>query len=211
LSADAAQGSQQNSTLVFTVLLEAMVDYGADRLEQIGSALGLVSQRIFGAPGQVPPKRRNLTRAMHHHLITIGQVGEQLSRIRESLLGLGRIVSFVADTAADWLAPELRVRLRTARHDLASLTDFESHLSGKTQFLQDATLGLINTEQNDIFKVLTIVSVVGVPPTLIASIYGMNFEGMPELHWHYGYAFGLSLILLSTLMPILWFKWRRWW
>jgi len=79
------------------------------------------------------------------------------------------------------------------------------------QFLLDAVLGFINTEQNDIFKVLTIVSVVGIPPTLIASMYGMNFQTMPEYHWHYGYAYGLTLIFLSIVLPVAWFKWRGWW
>ena len=82
---------------------------------------------------------------------------------------------------------------------------------GKTEFLLDAILGLINIEQNDIFKVLTIASVVGIPPTLIASMYGMNFHNMPELSWPWGYQYGLGLILISTLIPILWFKWRSWW
>jgi magnesium transporter len=79
------------------------------------------------------------------------------------------------------------------------------------QFLLDAVLGFINTEQNDIFKVLTIASVVGIPPTFIASMYGMNFHNMPELSWHYGYEWGLFLIALSTILPIIWFKWRGWW
>ena len=95
--------------------------------------------------------------------------------------------------------------------DLQSLSDFELHLSNKIQFLLDAVLGFINTEQNDIFKVLTIVSVVGIPPTLIASMYGMNFHNMPELSWPWGYEWGLFLIFLSTLLPVAWFKWRGWW
>ena len=109
------------------------------------------------------------------------------------------------------LQPELRTRLKTARQDVASLVEFESHLSGKTQFLLDAVLGFINTDQNEIFKVLTIVSVVGIPPTLIASMYGMNFHYMPELSWRWGYAYGLTLIAVSTLIPIIWFKRRGWW
>ena len=206
-----ADGGQITSAAVFTTLLESMVDFGADRLEQISGALGGVSQRIFGSPGHPVSARRRLTRALHEHLIVIGQTGEQLSRIRESLLGLARIAAFTSETASDWFSPELAVRLKTLRHDLASLADFESHLSNKTQFLQDATLGFINTEQNDIFKVLTIASVVGIPPTLIASIYGMNFHNIPEYEWRYGYQYGLGVIILSTLLPILWFKWRKWW
>jgi len=111
----------------------------------------------------------------------------------------------------EWLGAEIRTRLSTARQDLVSLTDFESHTWSKVHFMLDAILGLISTEQNEIFKVLTIVSVVGVPPTLIASMYGMNFHYMPELSWRYGYAFGLALIVVSAILPILWFKWRGWW
>ena len=136
--------------------------------------------------------------------------GDHLLRIRESLLGLQRILGFVLEIAADWLSPEQKTRLGTAQLNLASLVDFEAHLSGKTQFLLDAILGFIDTEQNDIFKVLT-VSVVGILPTLIASMCGMNFHNMPELTWRWGYPYGLTLIALSILLPILWFKRRGWW
>jgi magnesium transporter len=111
----------------------------------------------------------------------------------------------------DSIRDDVQARLKTAEGDLASLTDFEVHLTDKVQFLLDAVLGFIKTEQNDIFKVLTIVSVVGIPPTLIAGIYGMNFQNMPEYHWSHGYAWGLSLIFLSTILPVAWFKWRGWW
>lgn len=198
------------SAAVFCRLLEAMVDLSADRLEQIGADLGAVSLRIFGSPEQALPRRQRLNGAMHRHLIGVGQTGELLSRIRESLLGLMRIVSFSAQSGA-WLPADIQARLKTVRHDLESLSDYESHLSGKTQFLQDAILGFINTQQNDIFKVLTIVSVVGVPPTLIAGIYGMNFHNMPEYEWKYGYQWGLGVIAVSIILPILWFKWRKWW
>jgi magnesium transporter len=78
------------------------------------------------------------------------------------------------------------------------------------QFLLDATLGLINNTQNNIIKVLTVVSVVGVPPTLVASIYGMNFKSMPELNWNYGYPYGLTMIVLSAVLPLIWFRIRGW-
>jgi len=159
--------SVQTSIGIFIALLEGMIDFGADILEQ-------------------------------------------LSQIRETLLGMQRIASFVAEKGHEWIGDDVQARLRTATGDLTSLTDFEVHLTDKVQFLLDAVLGFINTEQNDIFKVLTIVSVVGIPPTLVAGMYGMNFQ-MPEYHWHYGYAWGLSLILLSTILPIAWFKWRGWW
>jgi magnesium transporter len=98
-----------------------------------------------------------------------------------------------------------------AGNDVLSLNDYEVHLTDKLQFLLDATLGFINNEQNDLFKVLTIASVVGIPPVLIAGIYGMNFHNMPELSWAYGYEWGLFLIVLSAILPVAWFKWRGWW
>jgi len=90
------------------------------------------------------------------------------------------------------------------------LNDYEGHLSNKVQFLLDAILGFISTEQNDLFKVLTVVSVIGIPPTLVAGIYGMNFKVMPELNWEWGYPFGLAVIVLSAILPYALFKWRGW-
>ena len=95
--------------------------------------------------------------------------------------------------------------------EIQSLNEYVVHLTDKLQFLLDADLGFISTEQNDLFKVLTIASVVGIPPVLVAGIYGMNFHNMPELSWPDGYPFGLALIVISGLLPLLWFKWKGWW
>jgi len=200
-----------DSQAAFTAISEAMVDFAADALERASGDLATVSRHVFNHT-RVPAHRpARLNRRLRQMLTFVGAVGDKLSHIRESLLGLARIIGFVSETARDWLHPDTHGRLQTVRSDLASLTDFEAHLSSKTQFLLDAILGLINIEQNDTFKVLTIVSVVGIPPTLIASMYGMNFHYMPELAWRWGYAYGLGLIALSTLVPIAWFKWRGWW
>ena len=199
-----------DSTAVFAALIETMVDYRADLLESMSAQVGAVSKRVFAR--HVPRTRRVvMDGALREMLAAVGAAGERLSEIRESLLGLQRIVGFSCEMAHDWMRPEIRTRLTTARGDLASLSDYETDLWGKIHFLLDAILGFINTDQNDIFKVLTMVSVVGIPPTLIASMYGMNFHNMPELSWRYGYQFGLALILVSTILPILWFKWRGWW
>ena len=98
-----------------------------------------------------------------------------------------------------------------AGKDVRSLNEYERHLNTKIQFLLNAALGFLTTEQNNLFKVLTIASVVGIPPVLVAGVYGMNFNFMPELSWQFGYPFGLALILISGLLPLLWFKWRGWW
>jgi magnesium transporter len=94
--------------------------------------------------------------------------------------------------------------------DVASLSDYESRLSDKIQLLLDAILGFISIQQNDLFKILTIVSVVGVPPTIMVGIWGMNFKFMPELSWTYGYPLAWLAVIASAALPLLWFKWRGW-
>jgi magnesium transporter len=200
-----------NSTSTFATLLEGMIDFGADLLEKIASVLGGISRQVFRRDDPHSRRGLKLSRPLREMLTFIGDAGEHLSQIRESLTGLQRIIGFAAESGAQWLQQDIQSRLKTMRQDLTSLVDFEVHLSGKVQFLLDAILGFINTEQNDIFKVLTIASVVGIPPTLIASMYGMNFHNMPELSWPWGYQYGLGLIAVSALAPILWFKWRGWW
>jgi magnesium transporter len=201
-----------SSTAVFVALIDEMVDFAADMMEASSNGLAVLSARTFGHNvTDATVRHRRMTHALRDSLKAVGSAGDQLSRIRDSLLGLQRIVGFVSEMAAPWLPPESKLHLKTAHQDVQSLVDFETHLSGKAQFLLDAILGFINTEQNEIFRVLTIVSVVGIPPTLIASMYGMNFHDMPELSWRWGYPYGLALIALSTLLPILWFKRRGWW
>ncbi|MBN8889304.1 MAG: hypothetical protein J0H91_03295 [Rhodospirillales bacterium] len=143
-------------------------------------------------------------------LRSVGHAGDLISKMRDTLLGLGRMLPFVQVAAKDWIPAELRPRFKTLRADIQSLTDYDAHLANKVQFLLDATLGYISIEQNNIIRVLTVVSVVGVPPTFVASMYGMNFEGMPELHWHFGYPYALLLILLSAVLPLVWFRVRGW-
>jgi magnesium transporter len=204
-------GLPRSSSATFAALVEAMVDHRADLLEAANVAISSISERVFAQRYAASRRPVRYNRALRLMLNRLGSTGEKLSEIRESLLGLQRIVGFTCEMAHEWLSEEVRARLHTARQDLTSLTSFEVHTWSKVHFLLDAILGLISTEQNDTFKVLTIVSVVGIPPTLIASMYGMNFHNMPELSWHYGYGFGLGLIGLSAIIPVVWFKWRGWW
>jgi magnesium transporter len=200
------------SMAVFVGLIEAIVYRVADVLEGIAADLDTLSQKLF----HIGPLQRHQHRParaeanLRNALQSVGANGDHASQIRDSLLGIARIVPFVAVHAADWMQPEISARLETLRHDVASLSDYDMHLVTKVQLLLDATLGLINIEQNNIIKVLTIVSVVGVPPTLVASMYGMNFKYMPELDWSFGYPYALVLIGLSAVLPLLWFKWRGW-
>ena len=211
---DAYEGTARGSASeVFVGLIEAIVDRIADVLERIAAELDLQSHRLFRSRSVGGGERR--TRAQESAdlrtiLRGLGASGDLASKIRDSLLALARIVPYVATMRGTELTAAVKTRLETLRHDLASLNDYEAHLLNKIQLLMDATLGLINVEQNDIIKVLTVVSVVGVPPTLVASMYGMNFKYMPELAWSWGYPYGLALIAISALAPLIWFKWRGW-
>ena len=198
---------------VFMVILEALVDYSADRLEELRAEALAISNRVFHKEMRSLQKTnvKRVNRMLRDTLVEIGDMGERLSHIRDTLLVMQRAVPFVAEHGDGWLGDPVRARLKMAGSDVQSLNDYEVHLTDKIQFLLDATLGFINTEQNDLFKVLTIASVVGIPPTFIASMYGMNFHNMPELSWSWGYEWGLFLILLSTVIPIVWFKVRGWW
>jgi magnesium transporter len=125
-------------------------------------------------------------------------------------LTVGRMVPFVANRCTPKMTPEMNDRFAAIAHDIASLDEFESSLSDRIQLVQDAATGLISIEQNDVVKVLTVASVVGVPPVLVVGVYGMNFKYMPELHWPLGYPFALVLCVLSAIIPYIWFKWRNW-
>ncbi|MFL5187439.1 MAG: magnesium transporter CorA family protein [Microvirga sp.] len=195
---------------VFTALLEAIVDRGADVLEELRGELDQISRKVFRGNSAHRSHTVRSTHALRMTLSAVGAIGERVSQARDVLLGVGRIASFAGDIGEEWITPEFKVRLKAVLKDVASLNEYEAHLSGKVQFLRDAVLGYITIEQNDLFKVLTIASVVGIPPTLIAGLYGMNFKFMPELDWTWGYPFGLALILASALFPLFWFKWRGW-
>jgi magnesium transporter len=202
--------SLDSSAGVFTALMEALVDRGADVLERLGSDLDKISRSVF----RVDPNKRHETvrtnAALRRALIVIGTIGDRASQARDVFLGIDRIVPFVLGLKQKWIVPKVEDRLGAVAKDVASLNAYEEHLSNKIQFLLDAVLGFINIAQNDLFKILTIVSVVGIPPTVVVGIYGMNFKFMPELNWLWGYPYGLALVALSALIPLAWFKWRGW-
>ena len=203
-------GKATSSTLVFTALMEAFADRSADLLELARKRLDELSHAVFRTGAANPRKAMQAAGVMRRKMMTIGRINERLSLMRESMLAFDRMIPFTLDSGKDWFEPVLAQRLQGVRKDLDSLTLFEEHLANKVQFLLDAVLGFINIEQNDIFKVLTIASVVGIFPTLVVGWYGMNFHGMPELNWAWGYPYGIAAIVFSTIVPLAWFKWRGW-
>jgi magnesium transporter len=194
-------------------IVDVIVDHAADVLEGAGGDLDCLSEDIFGtknanARGHRPREDGDQLRLV---LRKVGRIGDLTSKIEDHLLGVARMLPYVAANAAPYLEAGLRAKLKSLQRDVASLNDYETHLTDKIQFLLDATLGLTNIEQNNIFRILTIVSVVGIPPTFFASMWGMNFKNIHEYDWTYGYEFGLFVIAVSAILPVIWFKWRGWW
>lgn len=198
---------------VLVALLEAVVDRLADVLERAAGDLDEVSLRIFGADAEALGATRDMTRRsvdLRNALRSVGRAGDLAAKARASLHGLARIMPYVSAQKERWLSPAVAPRMRVLRQDVVSLNEFETHITDKVQLLLDAALGFASIDQNNIFRILTVVSVVGIPPTLIASMYGMNFKMMPELDWAYGYPYALTLIALSAVAPLVWFKLRGW-
>jgi magnesium transporter len=208
------EGCEQKEGLsareIFLWIIEVLVDRAADSLEHASAKLDTLSEATFHAEPELKAARRQTDWSLRQGLRQLGVTGGWISQIRDTLLGINRIASFVAESGDTKLAPEDASRLKVIRTDVVSLADYEAHLSSKVQFLLDATLGFINIEQNDIVKTLTVASVVGIPPVLVAGIYGMNFQHMPEYAWRLGYPFALGLIVVTGLLPLVWFKRRGW-
>ncbi len=198
---------------VFARLLEEVVDRAADHFEVCADQLDKASHAIFHASDKPAKTRRRLSHdtAMLRQVMTeIGRASERMSKVRYTLVCVSRMAQFAADRGRDWVEPAVQERLAGVRADIASLEQYEENLLSRVQLLQDAATAFISIEQNDVVKVLTIASVVGVPPVMVVGLYGMNFKYMPELGWRYGYPFALMLIVITTLIPLAWFKWKDW-
>jgi magnesium transporter len=192
---------------VLVGLLEAIIDREADRVERTQAEVDELSQSIFGVKGG------ERTRALRFDVSirAIGREGDLTSRSRESLLTLGRLLTYLGHVMTERGDDKLlRARVKTAQRDVHSLADHIGYLSAKITFLLDATLGMINNEQNSIIKIFSVLAVALMPPTLVGTIYGMNFQHMPELSWVFGYPMALCLMVVSAVIPWLYFKHKGW-
>jgi magnesium transporter len=190
-------------------IFEQIVDRLADVLEKLGADMDRASQRTFRA-ARANLKANRKDDQLKLTLVTLGQIGEVTMRASDTLLGLTRILTFMSAEKANAVRKENQPILKTLVRDVRSLVDHANVLHGKAQFLLDAVLGIINAEQSNIIKTFTVASVALMPPTLIASIYGMNFELMPELKWDYGYPLAVVMMIVSAILPILYFRRKGW-
>ena len=193
--------------MVLMELLDAVIDRCADILERAGAEVDQVSHDIF----EPDSERHGHAKQYARILIAIGRKGDLTSKVRESLVSIGRIVTFLsaAIEGVKW-TKDMREQLKTMQRDVASLTDHASYLSNKITFVLDAMLGVVNLEQNNLIKLFSVMAVVLMPPTLIASIYGMNFKVMPELEWVHGYPMALVMMLIAAIVPYYIFKLKKW-
>ncbi len=219
---------------VMISLLEAVIDRAADHLERVGAIVDDTSRHVFdtsfirnrdGTPRRKKPKN------LEALLGKVGEEGDFTSKMRESLVSVGRMVAYmqavldqtkkgkvVEGVAAKVLKEkaetketrENKARLKVVQRDIQSLSEHAGYLTGKISFLLDAVLGMISIEQNGIIKIFSIASVVFLPPTLVASLYGMNFKAMPELEWALGYPFAIALMILSAIVPVWYFRHKGW-
>jgi magnesium transporter len=197
------------SDRILVSLLESIVERAADVLEMVAADLNEVSTRLFIEDGP----RRKPKRVEDELQVLIKRLGRKnmtVAILRESLLSLTRLIPFVRQGAEGWLTNGSPARLKQLDRDLRSLSTYEAQLSSEIVYLHEATLGLINLDQNRIIKVFSIAAVLFLPPTLVGTIYGMNFEVMPELKLAFGYPFALGLMVLSAVLPYYWFKRRGW-
>ena len=186
-------------------LLDAVIDRSADILERIGGEVDQVSHSIF------EPEQEAQQPSYNDILKALGRKGDLTSKVRESQVSVGRLLLFLANEADNMKWPkDRRAQLQSMLRDVGSLSDHATYLTNKITFLLDAMLGVVNIQQNNIIKIFSVAAVVLMPPTLVASIYGMNFRHMPELDWIGGYPFALILMLFAAALPYLYFKWRKW-
>jgi magnesium transporter len=198
------------SNAILSGLMEAIVDRMADVLESIGHEIDDISRKIF-RPNITDKNKRAETKPNFEEMLRqIAIAGDHVSKARESLVSITRLLGFVSSTVyfkpnSDEVQP-----IQTMLRDIPALNDHASFLSNKVNFLLDATLGMVGIEQNSIIKFFSVAAVVFLPPTLVASIYGMNFQHMPELDWKLGYPLAIGLMIMSAVIPYRLFKRKGW-
>ena len=195
-----------SATLLLAGLLEAIINRIADVIERVAADLDATSSEIFASAR----RRTERTLDFREVLNRVGQAGELVSKARESLVSLNRLLAFVQQSTAVQMTQDARTRFRTLSRDVVAMSDHSSFLGDKVTFVLDATLGMVTIDQNNILKIFSVVTVFLLPPSVIAGIFGMNFEHMPWLHESWGFLAGIGTMVASAMLPWLWFKHKRW-
>lgn len=183
---------------LFAGLLDSIVNRLADIIEATGTEMEQIGHHIFRR------EQQKESRSLQQVLTETGRAGDVLSKTYESLMTLGRLAAFALKNSSNG-----HDELIVIQQDISGLIDHTVYLTNKSNFLLDATLGMVSIQQNNVFRVLSIASLIFMPPTLVAGIYGMNFHVMPELSWHYGYPLALVVIVVSAVLPLAYLKRKK--
>jgi magnesium transporter len=183
---------------VLVALFETRVEYDADMIEDTTDEITKLSENITRASNSVD----------EDVLIQIKDLQEKVTIIRQNIMDKQRVISNILK--CDFFPEELQPRLTMIIKDINSLFEYTKFGFDRLDYLQDTFLGLVNIEQNKIIKIFTVVNVIFLPPTLVASMYGMNFKYMPELDWTFGYPFSIALMLVFTGIVLLIFRLKKW-
>jgi len=207
-----AQPIWGDGVAILVELLETITDRVADHLENVALRLDAESRRLFGNPSDTKEKQLPLsTGEFQRTLRLIAYEGEFLSKLRESLAGIARFVVFAQSSVATLKdRPGTIEAIRSVEKDLDSLVAHAAYLAERVTFLIDAVVGLVSVQQNAIIKLFSVAAVAMMPPTLVASVYGMNFRFMPELDWPLGYPLAVLLMVISAALPLAYFRRRGW-
>ena len=197
--------AEHDGITLFLGLIESIVNRMADILERLDRDIDRITKDIFRNPAK-PEETKNTD--FQFVLDRIGRCGDLSSKIHESLVTYGRVMAY-ASHHKKMHTPENHEMLEGIRKDITGLSDHGTYLTGRVNFLLDATLGMISIQQNAVFRVLSTASLIFMPPTLVAGIYGMNFKLMPELEWGNGYPFALLLMVVAAITPYIYLKRRR--
>jgi len=197
LKSASSSEKREHGLNVFLTVLETRIDGDADLIEGINRKLNVISKELIA--------QKSLNQDL---LLGIAQLQENVMLLHETITEKQRVVSSLIRI------PEFNKieneRLKIILKDIASLLQHSQFSSERLEYLQNTFLGLVNIEQNQVIKIFTVVTVVFMPPTLIASIYGMNFSFMPELKWMAGYPFAIGLMILSSMIFLWYFKRKKW-
>ncbi len=195
------------SDAVFLLMVELIVARIADALQTVEADLKKIGREVFAADAGRADAARE--KDLGQVVKLLGRRSALVANLRESLVSVNRMLQFFLNNAATWMMGNLAGQFRSVMRDVKSLDDYTNQQQQEMTFLLESTLGLINIQQNQIIKIFTIASVLFLPPTLIASIYGMNFEHMPELKQPWAYPAVLVLLVLSAVAPIIYFKRKK--
>ena len=199
-------GQCNSAAAVLAGLLEAMVNRIADVLERAGDEMDTLSAEVFGASTNLRRRDRDYRAILER----VGRNGDLNSKARETLASLVRLIGFLQQSNGQRLDGELRSRLHSVLRDAEQLSNHAAFMSNKVQFMLDATLGMINIDQNNILKIFSVATVVLLPPSVIGAIFGMNFDVIPTSHADWGFWGAIGLMTLSAVVPFVYFKQRGW-